>query len=245
MFDPIESAASGFVFQVERFYAALISAVNLNSHGEPGLGGRLLYAGELEAEARALLVAANIAGAASLVVSADAVASKQAMHHGVVDFLVNSLDEALRILKNEIRKRETVAVCVAAAPEAIVEEMRERGVIADLSRPIEYTTVEAGQSLLVWSVADSSAAWLRELDAVALDCMDSKSASARRWLRLAPRYLGRMAQGVRVLRCNQEAAARLQEEIRARVADGRIPVPVELRHSYPAASIRFQSSFTP
>jgi urocanate hydratase len=163
----------------------------------------------------------------------------------VVDFLVNSLDEALRILKNEIRKRETVAVCVAAAPEAIVEEMRERGVVADLSRPIEYTTVEAGQSLLVWSVADSSAAWLRELDAVALDCMDSESAPARRWLRLAPRYLGRMAQGVRVLRCNQEAAARLQEEIRARVADGRIPVPVELRHSYPAASIRFQSSFTP
>lgn len=245
VFDPIESAASGFVFQVERFYAALISAANLNSHGELSLGGRLLYAGELEAEARSLLVAANIAGAASLVVSADAVASKQAMHHGVVDFLVNSLDEALRILKNEIRKRETVAVCVAAAPEAIVEEMRERGVVADLSRPIEYTTVEAGQSLLVWSVADSSAAWLRELDAVALDCMDSESAPARRWLRLAPRYLGRMAQGVRVLRCNQEAAARLQEEIRARVADGRIPVPVELRHSYPAASIRFQSSFTP
>ena len=62
---------------------------------------------------RALLLAGNIAGAASLAVTADAAAQKQSIRDGVADFLVNSLDEALRILKNEVRKREPVAVCVA------------------------------------------------------------------------------------------------------------------------------------
>ncbi len=48
---------------------------------------------------------------------------------------MTSLDEALRILKNEIRKRETVAVCVAAAPETVEREMLERGVLPDLLPP--------------------------------------------------------------------------------------------------------------
>ena len=121
--DPIQ--AEGFALQVERFYAVLIrtaGAPGLASETwdpEPSLGGKLLYAGQLDEEARALLVAANIAGAASLAASADAAARKQFMRDGVVDFLVTSLDEALRILKNEIRKREPVAVCVALEPETV------------------------------------------------------------------------------------------------------------------------------
>ena len=40
------------------------------------------------------------------------------MRDGVIDFLVTSLDEALRILKNEMRKRTAVAVCVVQDSEA-------------------------------------------------------------------------------------------------------------------------------
>ncbi len=118
--NPNPPSALEFTLQVERFYAGLIlvAAPNTAPGREPGLGGKLLYAGELDAKARALLVAANIAGAASLAVSADDGARKQAVRDGVVDFLVSSLDEALRILKNEIRKRSTVAACVAAPPQA-------------------------------------------------------------------------------------------------------------------------------
>ena len=95
----------------------------------PSLGGKLLYAGELDGSGRVLVVAGNVAGAASLAATAIQRAQKQAIRDGVVDFLVNSLDEALRILKNEIRKRETVAVCMGAAPEAVEREMPERGVL--------------------------------------------------------------------------------------------------------------------
>jgi urocanate hydratase len=230
-----------FVIQVERRYAALASAA-LREPGadlESSLGGKLLYAGSLDAEARALLVAANIAGAASLAVSADADARKQALRDGVVDFLVTSLDEALRILKNEIRKRTTVAVCVASESQTseadFAGEMLGRGVRPDLTSQIEGVLPGADHLLIGWSAASETAQWLPKLDAIALRCLDSDSspasATARRWLRLAPRYLGRMAQGLRVLRCDEQTAVRLQQEIREQVERGEIGVNVEVWQS--------------
>ena len=221
-----------FALQVERLYAALLQAVHSELSSEPGLGGKLLYAGELDGQGRALLVAGNIAGAASLAATADPSVQRQAIRDGVADFLVTSLDEALRILKNEIRKGETVAVCVAAGPAAIEREMLERGVLPDLllpdaaggaggaaflsqgARRIEPCNRKEEQVLLRWSVASAPALWLPKLDAMALDCLGPEDGAARRWLRLAPRYLGRLAQGVRVLTCAPQSArefiARLQ-----------------------------------
>ena len=121
-----------FAFQVESLYAALLQTASPALSSEPGLGGKLLYAGELDEAGLALMAAGNIAGAATLASTADPATQKQAIRTGVVDFLVTSLDEALRVLKNEIRKREPVAVCVAVAPEAVEREMLERGVLPDL-----------------------------------------------------------------------------------------------------------------
>jgi hypothetical protein len=263
----IASAAVGFTLQVERLYAALTSAAVTDSgpDPEPSLGGKLLYAGELDGEARALLVAANIVGAASLVSTADAAAQKLAIRDGVADFLVSSLDEALRILKNEVRKRQTVAVCVALAPEAAAREMLERGVLPDMLRPaagglsdsapflsqgarqIELAAPEEGQTLLTWRVASSPAVWLPKLDAIARDCLsrDSSLAAgvARRWLRLAPRYLGRLAQDARLLRCDDNVAAKFIEEVSKRVECGEIEVSVELEIGRAGKLERY--SFTP
>ena len=44
----------------------LVSWLRMDLRWEPCLGGQLLYAGELDATGRALVVAGNIAGAASL-----------------------------------------------------------------------------------------------------------------------------------------------------------------------------------
>src|SRR5258708_6961879 len=100
-----------------------------------GLGGKLLYCGELDPEGFRLVRAANIAGAASLSASADLERQKRAIREGVIDFLVTTLDEALRILKNEIRKRQGVAVGIALPPESVEREMIERGVVPDLLFP--------------------------------------------------------------------------------------------------------------
>jgi urocanate hydratase len=259
---PNPPAAFEFLLQVERFYAGLLLAADSGADSEPSLGGKLLYAGELDARARALLVAANIAGAASLAASTDATAGKQAIRDGVVDFLVTSLDEALRILKNEIRTRQTVAVCVALAQQAsetdFAHQMLERGVLPNLlgqniaggpagasflrqgARRVEPISPDANQVLLGWSVTSAPALWLPKLDALALDCLcqdclnpdpSPTTGAARRWLRLAPRFLGRMAQGLRLLRCGESSAANFLKGVREQVERAEIGVPVNLRLS--------------
>jgi hypothetical protein len=270
-------AALEFALQVERFYAGLFLAAVPGPDAEPSLGGKLLYAGQLDTEVRALLVAANIAGAASVAVSADAAAGKQAIREGVADFLVTSLDEALRILKNEIRKRTTVAVCVALEPQApeadFARQLLQRGVLPDLlpprsapapefaaflsqgARPVVAIHPDVNQVLLAWSVAESPAQWLPKLDALALTCLDENMGapgldseawdSARRWFRLAPRYLGRMAQGLRLLRCDESTAARFRNQVQEQVERGEISVAVEIQSFPPAASISAQSSLIP
>ena len=162
-----------FTIQVAHFYASLASLACAPSGlgVETNLGGQLFYAGLLDAEGRAMVVGANIAGAASLAAEPDLATQKLALRDGVVDFLVNSLDEALRILKNQIRKGETGAVCIAAAPESVQAEMLERGVLPDLVRTVEsgvlspFITLGArripafviddGLAMVAWSVASA------------------------------------------------------------------------------------------
>jgi hypothetical protein len=220
---------------------------------ETGLGGKLFYVGELDEDCRALVVAANIAGAASLVATADRAAQRQAIRLGVADFLVNSLHEALRILKNQLRKRETVAVCVSLAPQAIEREIEERGVLPDLLRrdlriasthdalrlregEPEEIDLKKAPALVTWSVALHQAQWLPQLDAIALDCLDADAWPdawiARRWLLLSPRFLGRMAKGLRLLHCNRKFAACFSQQVRQRVDRGKISVAFEIRSHY-------------
>lgn len=228
-FDSIPLEALEFTLAVERIYAALISGADT----EPTLGGKLLYAGELDAKGRALMVAGNIAGAASLGVTGDSAAGKQAVRDGVADFLVNSLDEGLRILKNEVRKREAAAVCVAADPGAVEAEMRERGVVADLVAPAVDSELPSGPVIVAWGVAAAPAQWLPRVDRIALECIEKagglEAGAARRWLHQAPRYIGRMAQGVRVLRCDSGVADELVERVQGAVASGEIGVEVQVR----------------
>ncbi len=226
----------GFMTEVERTYEVMISCsadAGVSEAGtDPGLGGKLLYAGELDDAGRALVVAGNIAGAATLAATFDSAKQKQAIRDGVVDFLVTTLDEALRILKNEIRKGETVAVCVAAAPEAVQSEITARGVAPNLLRDEVLRGRDFSTACAVsvsWRVATAPAQWLPRLDAIAADCLSGEAASARRWLRLAPRYLGRMAHGERLVSADANFARRFLERVRHQVAVAQIAVPVTVR----------------
>jgi urocanate hydratase len=242
-FEPQSPDAFEFVELVARAYAGLMQSASADP--ETGLGGKLFYAGKLDDEGRALVVAANIAGAASLVATADRAAQKQAIRDGVADFLVNSLDETLRILKNQLHKRETVAVCLGLAPEAIEPEMQERGVVPDLLRrdvPIapfhdallfqkgecDETDRKSIPALVVWSVDSARHKDLALLDEIALASLEQDEWAARRWLRFAPRYLGRLAHGLHLLSLHREFAARFFEQVGQRVDRGEIPVAFEI-----------------
>lgn len=182
-----------------------------------GLGGKLVWTGDLDEPGCALMRAANIAGAASLGCTADPAALRHANRDGVADFLVTSLDEALRILKNEIRKHQAVSVGVSADPSLIAREMQDRGVLPDLlppagpppawdsswfldrgSRRIEPGLVHGGSVFRAWSSAPAG------FDATVAAILPEEDHLNRRWLRLSPRYLGPSARRVWSLACPPE-----------------------------------------
>lgn len=202
--------------RVYRLYRGLARDLDPNA----GLGGRLLWAGELDDEGCRLVRAANIAGAASLSAAADAAAQRHAIREGVIDFLVTSLSEALRILKNEIRKRNTVAVGVAAAQERVAQEMRERGVAPDLLRTkargdgTAYFFEHGARVAAPAPLPDGCEFRIfanppAEFDGRALALVPESDYALRRWLRLSPRYLGPQARRVRSLPCDGEMADKL------------------------------------
>lgn len=236
-------------------YASLLKSPL--AHPETGLGGKLFCAGELDEDGRAIVVAANIAGAATLAATADSNAQKQALRDGVADFVVNNLDEALRILKNQLRKRETVSICVALPPFEVESEMNERGVLSDLLRsdvPVarfhEALMLEENAGAVVardeaptelhssntpvivtWRVDSALPKDLARLDEIAVACLRPEDWKSRRWLHLAPRYLGRMAHGLRLLDSDREFAARFIDRVRQAAAQSEIASAVEI-HSY-------------
>jgi urocanate hydratase len=208
-----------------------------------GLGGRLLYAGELDRAGAAMMVAGNVAGCATLAVAADEAARKQAIRDGIGDFVVTSLDEALRILKNEIRKRNSVGVCVGADRLAMEQEMLERGVLPDLVfdahpanskrairfgegvRKIEISEAKKTGTFLMWQVPQSPARWMPKLDAIALDCLAAEPWT-QRWIRLSPRYLGRAGMAERAFTCEPKVALQILREFDSSVRKGRVTTEV-------------------
>lgn len=245
------SMGASFLATVDWLYAGLMHTAETEPFCDPvqGLGGRFVYGGELHPAGCALVTAANIAGAASLAASADPAAQKQAVRDGIVDFLVTNMDEALRILKNEIRKRQAVAVCVAMAPEAVEKEMLERGVLPDLlppgsldatqyepflalgARQVNPASAESSDVVLTWSVGGASALWLPKLDAILEECLGEEDSAARRWLHHAPRYLGRMSGGVRLLRCKAAIGREFLQRAEEQVAQREIDTAVEVSMS--------------
>lgn len=200
---------------------------------EPGLGGLLVYAGELDEDGRSLVAAANIAGAASLSITADPPTQREAMREGVVDFVVNSLDEALRILKNEIRKKEPVSVCVALSAESVETEMKERGVQPDVCRAAVLQVDDAVRDrpercLVEWSVPDAPSRWMPRLDALAAECLAPSALDGRRWLRLFPRYVGRSARGIRLIQSTPALASCFVRRLQTSREGGELPVAVQV-----------------
>jgi Urocanase Rossmann-like domain len=230
---------------IYRTYAALSATLPLDA--QSGLGGKLLYAGEIGGagldsgldSGRDLLFAANISGAASLAASADPIVQRQAIRDGVVDFVVNSLEEALRILKNEIRKRQAVSVGVAVDPGLLVAQMLDRGVLPDLLPPSsepehgqlgqflvdgavqivrpdlsqpDLSQPDEKRAFITWSVDREFSRWLPRLDACVLRLLPGGDLVRERWVRLAPRYLGRLVQREHGVALDEAEAATLREE---------------------------------
>ncbi len=101
-------------------------------HFGGSLEGKLVVSGGMGGMGGAQPLAATMAGAAFLGIDVDPERIKKRLKTGYCDFMVNSLDEALRILKNAVRKKEAVSVGLVGNCAEVVPELAARGVVPDV-----------------------------------------------------------------------------------------------------------------
>ena len=104
--------------------------------GEKHLGGhlegKLIVSGGMGGMSGAQPLAATMTGACYLGIEVDPERIKKRLRTGYCDFMVNSLDEALRILKNAVRKKQNISVGLVGNCGDIIPELAERGVVPDI-----------------------------------------------------------------------------------------------------------------
>ena len=96
------------------------------------LTGKLIVSGGMGGMGGAQPLAATMTGAAFLGIDVDPERIKKRLKTGYCDFMVTTLDEALRILKNAVRKKENVSVGLVGNCADIIPELAERGVVPDI-----------------------------------------------------------------------------------------------------------------
>jgi urocanate hydratase len=96
------------------------------------LAGKLIVSGGMGGMGGAQPLAATMAGAAFLGIDVDPERIKKRLKTGYCDFMVTTLDEALRILKNAVRKKENISVGLVGNCADVIPELAERGVVPDI-----------------------------------------------------------------------------------------------------------------
>ncbi len=154
-------------------YWILAAAAERYFHGQ--FAGRLILGCGLGSPLGAWPLAITMNGAACLVLEPDAEALKTCLRQGWIDFQVNHLDEALRILKNAVRKQQAIAVGLKADVAQAVSALARIGVVPDLglnlnldanasrqdqALPAGLRTLEnLGTVVYAFTSAKSSGAW--------------------------------------------------------------------------------------
>ena len=103
-----------------------------DKHFGGDLSGKLIVSGGMGGMGGAQPLAATMTGAAFLGIDVDPERIKKRLKTGYCDFMVTALDEALRILKNAVRKKENVSVGLVGNCADIIPELAERGVVPDI-----------------------------------------------------------------------------------------------------------------
>jgi urocanate hydratase len=96
------------------------------------LSGKLIVSGGMGGMGGAQPLAATMTGAAFLGIDVDPERIKKRLKTGYCDFMVTTLDEALSILKNAMRKKENVSVGFVGNCADVIPELAERGVVPDI-----------------------------------------------------------------------------------------------------------------
>jgi urocanate hydratase len=101
-------------------------------HFNNDLAGKLIVSGGMGGMGGAQPLAATMNGAAFLGVEVDPERIKRRLRTGYCDIMVNDLDEAVRILKNAVRRKEPASVGLVGNCAELIPELARRGVVPDI-----------------------------------------------------------------------------------------------------------------
>src|SRR5882757_8610497 len=107
-------------------------AAAAKKHFAGDLRGKLVVSGGIGGMGGAQPLAATMNGAAFLGIDVDPERIKKRLKTGYIDVMVTSLDEALRILKNAVRKGEATSVGLVGNCADLIPVLAERGVVPDI-----------------------------------------------------------------------------------------------------------------
>ena len=195
--------------ETETLQTHTLRAFTLLLQTRPNYAGTLILNINLNEEGTALALASNIAGAVCLTLEPNPTLLRNAMRNGACDFVVNTLDEALRAMKNEIRQHRPLSVGLEGNPETILQEILERGVLPQLftNRTRKQTATaflsQGAITLNQKAASPPNPQWqlqtftfntpteLSAFDTRALNLLPPEDTLRRRWLQTAPRILHR------------------------------------------------------
>lgn len=109
----------------------LLDAIG-RKHFGGNLGGKLVVSGGMGAAGGALPLATGMLGAAFLGIDVDGERIQRRIRGGYCDYCVNTLDEALRILKNAVRQNQGISVGLVGNCAEVIPELASRGVLPDI-----------------------------------------------------------------------------------------------------------------
>ncbi len=107
-------------------------AAAARQHFGADLSGKLVVTGGMGGMGGAQPLAATMNGGAFLGIDVDPERIKRRVKKGYCDVMVTSLDEALRILKNAVRKGEATSVGLVGNCADLIPELAKRGVVPDV-----------------------------------------------------------------------------------------------------------------
>jgi urocanate hydratase len=257
--DPdISSATQPNQTAVYRRYVQLQSICDERFRDKPaeGLAGLLMTCVGFDLQGAEMALATTISGGTFLGIDPSTEHLKTAVRNGSCDFMVNTLDESLRVLKNELRKKKALSVGLLGESSAILPAMVERGVQPDLvadsgasntetalpyraslqafiergALPVDPKVAKdlhASEFLeVIWTA--STLADLRRMDELALQQLPADDSIRRRWLQHAPAYFHRQRPLQRILAMHPEEVTRLAEQFKKTILAGEIQSPATL-----------------
>ncbi len=131
-------------------------------HFQGDFAGKLIVSGGMGAMGGVQPLAATLNGAAFLGIDADPEQIKRRVKTGYCDVMVNDLDEALRILKNAVRKREAASVGLVGNCADVIPALARRGIVPDLLT--DQTCAHDPGNYIPQELSAMQAAELREKD---------------------------------------------------------------------------------